>query len=173
MEAIETNVAGGASLRMMEAADWPAVAEIYEEGIGTGLATFEIKAPRWEEFDASRLAKPRLVAEIGARVAGWAALSPVSKRECYRGVAEFSIYLSRTFHGLGLGSLLLGALIRESEREGLWTLQATIFPENAASVRLAEKHGFHLVGRRHRIACLRGEWRDTVVYERRSSTVGI
>ncbi len=152
---------------------WPEVRAIYEEGLETGHATFETEAPEWERWDASHLRACRLIALAdGGRVAGWAALSPVSARKVYAGVAEVSVYVGADFRGRGVGRALLEALVRESESEGIWTLQAGIFPENVASVALHESCSFRLVGRRERIGKLKGRWRDTVLLERRSQTVG-
>ncbi|MBV8856116.1 MAG: N-acetyltransferase [Acidobacteria bacterium] len=152
---------------------WPGVRAVYEEGLATGDATFETEAPGWERWDASHLRACRLVALAeGGRVAGWAALSPVSARKVYAGVAEVSVYVGADFRGLGVGRVLLEALVRESELEGIWTLQAGIFPENAASVALHKSCGFREVGRRERVGKLKGRWRDTVLLERRSQTVG-
>ena len=159
------------AIRDLLPADWDSVAQIYGEGIASGLATFETSVPTWDDFHASRLASPRLVASEGETILGWAALSPISKRACYAGVTEFSIYLASTAKGRGIGSALLAELIARSEREGIWTLQGSIFPENTASIRLVEKFGFRYVGRRERIAWHRGAWRDTVIYERRSAIV--
>jgi len=161
------------SVERMLPAHWPEVRAIYLEGLATGDATFETEAPDWERWDASHLRACRLVAlaEDG-RVAGWAALGPVSARKVYAGVAEVSVYVGAGFRGRGLGRALLEALVRESESEGIWTLQASIFPENAASVALHKSCGFREVGRRERVGKLRGRWRDTVLLERRSQTVG-
>ena len=152
---------------------WPEVRAVYKEGLATGDATFETEAPEWERWDASHLGVCRLVALTGGRVAGWAALSPVSARKVYAGVAEVSVYVGAEFRGRGVGRALLEALVRESESEGLWTLQAGIFPENVASVVLHKACGFREVGRRERVGRLRGRWRDTVLLERRSRTVGV
>ena len=152
---------------------WPEVRAVYEEGLATGDATFETEAPEWERWDASHLRACRLVALTGGRVAGWAALSPVSARKVYAGVAEVSVYVGADFRGRGVGRALLSALVRESESEGIWTLQAGIFPENVASVELHKACGFREVGRRERVGKLRGRWRDTVLLERRSRTVGV
>ena len=141
--------------------------------LATGDATFETEAPDWERWDASHLRACRLVAVAGGRVAGWAALSPVSAREVYAGVAEVSVYVAADFRGRGLGRTLLEALVRASEAEGIWTLQASIFPENVASVALHATCGFREVGRRERVGKLQGRWRDTVLLERRSRTVGV
>jgi L-amino acid N-acyltransferase YncA len=152
---------------------WAGVRAVYEEGCATGDATFETEAPEWERWDASHLRACRLVALAdGGRVAGWAALSPVSARKVYAGVAEVSVYVGDAFRGRGVGRALLEALVRESESEGIWTLQAGIFPENVASVALHRACGFREVGRRERVGRLRGRWRDTVLLERRSQTVG-
>jgi len=162
-----------ATIAEMRPADWPAVRAIYTEGIATGQATFETDAPEWAAWDAARLPAPRLVARIGAEVAGWAALSPVSTRRVYRGVAEVGIYVAAAQRGRGLGRALLAALIEASERVGIWTLQAGIFPENEASVRLHKACGFREVGRRERIGRRDGVWRDTLLLERRSRMVGV
>jgi phosphinothricin acetyltransferase len=151
----------------------PDVLRIYAEGIATGNATFETAAPSWEAWQASHLEAPRLVACECDRVVGWAALSPVSSRCVYGGVAEVSVYVSAQSRGKGVGSLLLEELIRESERRGLWTLQAGIFPENAASVTIHRRLGFAEVGRRERIGKLAGRWRDVLLFERRSPVVGV
>ena len=153
---------------------WPGVRAVYLEGVASGDATFETEAPDWERWDASHLRACRLVAlDGGGLVAGWAALSPVSAREVYAGVAEVSVYVGADFRGRGVGRALLSALVRESESEGIWTLQAGIFPENVASVALHKACGFREVGRRERVARLRGRWRDTILLERRSRTVGV
>jgi phosphinothricin acetyltransferase len=156
---------------LMKPDDWPEVCRIYEEGIATGLATFETKNPPWEEWDAARLPHSRLVSR-GDRVLGWAALSIVSKRPCYVGVAEVGIYVSNLVRGRGIGLTLLNALIESSEAHGVWTLQAATIAENAASLALQAKCGFRVVGRRERIGRLAGVWHDTVLTERRSKTVG-
>ncbi|HLL77617.1 MAG TPA: GNAT family N-acetyltransferase [Pyrinomonadaceae bacterium] len=156
----------------MGAEDWGRVRSIYLEGIATGHATFETDAPTWEAWDAAHLKRPRLVARAGDEVLGWAALSPVSGRRVYGGVAEVSVYVGERGRGRGVGRALLEALIVESERGGIWTLQAGIFPENTASVKLHLRCGFREVGRRERIGKLNGVWRDTLLLERRSKTVG-
>ncbi len=157
----------------MDAGHWAGVRAVYEEGLATGDATFETEAPAWEPWDASHVHACRLVALSGGRVAGWAALSRVSAREVYRGVAEVSVYVGRDFRGRGLGRALLSALVRESEAAGFWTLQASIFPENVASLALHRSCGFREVGRRERVGRLGGRWRDTVLLERRSAVVGV
>ena len=154
-------------LRELLPADWPAVERIYAEGIAGRMATFETGTPAWADWDMGHLATPRLVAAENGEVVGWAALSPVSRRAAYRGVAEVSVYVAGRAQGLGTGRALLARLIELADTAGIWTLQATIFPENLASVRLHESAGFRLVGRRERIGLLDGRWRDTVLYERR------
>jgi L-amino acid N-acyltransferase YncA len=158
--------------------DWDQVRNVYGEGIATGHATFEAKAPAWEEWDAGHLQKPRLVARAGDCVVGWAALSPVSGRCVYAGVAEVSLYVGAAYRGQGVGSALLAALIVASEEAGIWTLQGGIFPENAASLGLVKKHGFREVGRREHLGKMTygdcaGTWRDVILVERRSSVTGI
>lgn len=175
----------------MTAADWPSVARIYRAGIDSGDATFERYVPSWEDWSRARLPAPRLLArgavagspdgksrdsepEDGADEArGWAALSPVSSREVYRGVGSVSIYVDPAYARRGIGRALLNALVEESERAGLWTLEAGIFPENQASVALHRACGFELVGVRRRVGQMPdGRWRDVALYERRSTTVG-
>jgi L-amino acid N-acyltransferase YncA len=156
-------------IRPMEPSDWPAVRTIYQQGIATRQATFEPDAPAWEAWDAGHLdGDHRLVAERDREVVGWAALSPVSQRECYAGVVEDSVYVAETARGQGIGRTLLGALVEGADRAGLWTVQTSIFPENAASVELHRGCGFRVVGTRERIGQLDGVWRDTVLMERRS-----
>jgi phosphinothricin acetyltransferase len=157
------------SIDTLQPADWPAVAAIFAEGIATGAATFETAVPPWEAWDAAHLPAPRLVARgADSRVLAWAALVPASRRACYAGVAELSIYVAEDARGRGIGSALLEALVRAAEAAGFWTLQAVVFPENSASVALHERCGFRLVGRRERIAQLGGRWQDTLLFERRS-----
>src|SRR5215203_2716068 len=161
------------SVEKMLPGHWPEVRAVYLEGVASGDATFETEAPEWERWDASHLRACRLVALAdGGRVAGWAALGPVSARKVYAGVAEVSVYVGAEFRGRGVGRALLSALVRESESERVWTLQAGIFPENIASVELHRACGFREVGRRERVGRLKGRWRDTVLLERRSRTVG-
>jgi L-amino acid N-acyltransferase YncA len=157
----------------MQGGDWEAVRAIYREGIATGNATFETDVPDWEAWDKNHLPACRLVAKADGRVVGWAALTPYSSRRAYAGVAGLSIYVSASARGQGIGRTLLGALIEASEQAGLWTLQAGIFPENAASLALHRACGFREVGRRERIGRLNGVWRDVVLMERRSKVVGI
>ena len=151
---------------------WPAVREIYAQGIATGNATFEQVVPDWKEWDARHLPACRLVALAGGKIVGWAALSPVSTRHVYRGVAEVSIYVADAAKRRGIGAVLLKALIAESEKSGIWTLQGAILAENTASIRLHQRAGFRIVGTRERIGCMNGTWRDTVLVERRSATAG-
>lgn len=160
-------------IEKMDAGQWEDVRAVYAEGLATGHATFETEPPDWPRWDASHLPRCRLVALDGGRVAGWAALSPVSVREVYAGVAEVSVYVGGRFRGCGVGRALLEALVRESEAEGIWTLQASIFPENVASVELHRACGFREVGRRERVGRLGGRWRDTLLLERRSRVVGV
>ena len=157
----------------MEPADWPSVREIYAQGIATGHATFETEAPSWADWDASHSPCPRLVARRGETVCGWAALSPVSARKVYAGVAEVSVYVAEGQRGSGLGRQLLEALIAAAEANDIWTLQAVMFPENAGSVALHRRCGFREVGRRERIARHDGRWRNTALFERRSQRIGI
>jgi L-amino acid N-acyltransferase YncA len=159
-------------IRSLVPSDWPDVARIYAEGIESGHATFETEVPDWETWDSAHLEKCRLVTETESEVLGWAALSPVSRRQVYRGVAEVSVYVGSAARGRGVGSDLLGALIACSETSGFWTLQTSIFPENESSVALHAKHGFRQIGIRERIGSHHGRWRDTVLMERRSPSVG-
>lgn len=152
---------------------WEEVRQIYLDGIGTGHATFETSAPSWEEWDANHLKLGRFVAisaESG-EVAGWAALNRVSARAVYAGVAEVSVYVANEARQMGIGKALLNKLVEASEQNGLWTLQASVFPENIASLSLHKSCGFREVGIRERIGCLNGVWRDTILFERRSQLV--
>jgi phosphinothricin acetyltransferase len=151
----------------MQAADWPAVATIYAAGIATGLATFETQVPSWEQWNANHRAEGRLVAKQGDILLGWAALSSVSARECYRGVCEVSIYIADSARGQGIGKALLLHLIQEARAQAIWTLQAGIFARNSASLALHRACGFREVGYRERIAQRDGEWMDTVLMELR------
>ena len=160
-------------VEQLHARHWEGVRAVYLEGLATGDATFETEAPDWGRWDASHLPGCRLVVLSGGRVAGWAALSRVSARGVYEGVAEVSVYVGREFRGRGVGRALLSTLVRESEAEGVWTLQAGVFPENAASVALHLSCGFREVGRRERVGRLGGRWRDTLLLERRSPVVGV
>ena len=157
----------------MQRPDWDEVREIYLQGIAGGQATFETEAPSWERWDSSHLAMARLVAREDGRLIGWAALSPVSLRRAYAGVAETSVYVTQDRRAAGVGRQLLAALISESERNQISTLQAVMFPENEASVALHRACGFREVGRRERIGKLDGQWRDSILFERRSRQVGV
>jgi L-amino acid N-acyltransferase YncA len=157
----------------MQPSDWPAVEAIYREGIAGGNATFETESPGWETWNSRHHLHSRLVARDEGRILGWAALSPVSARRVYAGVAEVSVYVASAAQGRGVGKGLMAALVAASEANGIWTLQASIFPENVASIRLHEACGFREVGWRERIAQLAGRWRDTVILERRSERIGL
>ena len=161
----------------MKPDDWAVVRSIYLEGISTGHSTFEADAPDWEKWDCAHLSQHRFVMRALDTVLGWAALSPVSDRCAYTGVAELSLYIAAQYRGQGIGSMLLAALIDSTEKAGIWTLQGGIFPENTASLYLVKKHGFREIGRRERIGFmthgdLAGKWRDVILVERRSKVVG-
>lgn len=160
-------------IRIMEDSDSVLVLEIYKMGIETKNATFEINVPSWQDWKVNHLIHSRFVIEIEGVVAGWVALSPVSKRDAYKGVAEISLYIHRAARGMGLGSLLMKKVIESSEENGIWTLFAVVFPENKASVLLHRKHGFRIIGTREKISRIDGIWRDTVLLERRSKKTGI
>jgi phosphinothricin acetyltransferase len=157
----------------MQTSDWDQVSSIYMEGIATGNATFETHLPDPTSWDTSHLPICRLVARDGGSILGWAALSPVSSRCVYGGVAEVSVYVAARARGKGIGRRLLAALVAESERNGIWTLQAGILAENRASIAIHEACGFREVGRREKLGKLKGVWRDVVLMERRSGIVGI
>jgi phosphinothricin acetyltransferase len=162
------------AIRLMTDADWPAVSGIFREGIATGQATFETDAPDWSDWDRAHLADARLVAESGTNeIVGWAALSPVSDRCAYAGVAEASIYVAESSRGKGVGRRMMTALLAAAEDAGIWTVQAGILTDNTASIALATGTGFRVVGTRERIGRLNGEWRDVLLLERRSAIVGI
>ncbi len=154
-------------IRELTEDDWPSVKRIYEQGIATGSATFETEAPSWAEWDRAHLPEQRLVAEDDGDVIGWAALSAVSNRACYRGVAEESVYVEEQARGRGAGRALLSALVERAAAAGVWTIQTSIFPENVVSLELHRRCGFRVVGTRERIGQLHGVWRDTVLLERR------
>ena len=156
----------------MNSADWPNISAIYLEGIATGNATFETITPSWEEWDRSHLPFGRLVARQGRTIAGFAALSRVSQRSCYAGVAELSVYVAGWARGKRVGSALMEAAIRAAEHAGIWTIQGSIFPENVPSLKLCEAHGFRRVGTREKIGKTGDTWRDTVLVERRSKSIG-
>ena len=160
--------------RELIAQDWQQVKEIYEEGIATGNATFQSAAPDWDEWDQSHVKNSRIVAvDDASNILGWAALTPVSGRCVYAGVAEVSVYVSDKARGKGIGKSLLKELIRQSEQNGFWTLTAGIFPENEASLKIHQQAGFKVLGIRERIGKMNGEWRNTVLLERRSDVAGV
>ena len=161
-------------VRVMEERDWPAVAEIYRQGIETGNATFETAVPSFETWNRAHHAHSRLVATTDGEVVGWAALSPVSARRVYAGVAEVTVYVEETAQGKGVGRALLSGLVDESERNGCWSLRAAILSENEASVALHERCGFRVVGYYERVARdVQGNWRNATIMERRSRMVGV
>lgn len=152
---------------------WSAVRSIYLEGIETGNATFEKSAPDWEQWNKTHLPAGRFVAIAGRQVVGWAALSAVSSRCVYAGVAEVSVYVAKNAWGRGVGKALLKELVSASEAQNIWTLQAGIFPENVVSILLHKSGGFRIVGVRERLGCMDGRWRDVVLMERRSAVAGV
>jgi len=158
-------------VRIMRHSDSQKVLEIYRMGLEKRNATFETVVPSWQEWDSKHLRHSRFVSEEDGIVTGWAALSPFSSREVYKGVAELSIYVSTIFRGKKTGSALMEKIIASSELNGIWTLVSSVFPENEATLRLHEKFGFRVIGRRERIARLDGNWRDTILLERRSSII--
>ena len=160
-------------LDKMLPADWEAVKQIYEEGIATGNATFQQQAPNWEEWNNDHLSHSRIIAKEDGTILGWAALTGVSGRCVYAGVAEVSVYVSDKARGKGVGKKLLQKLIEESEANNIWTLQAGIFPENIASIKIHNASGFRTLGVRERIGHMNGIWRDTVLMERRSKIIGV
>ena len=160
-------------IEKMKDEDWAAVKDIYQEGIATGDATFETDVPSWKEWDSTHLRKCRLIAGNAGQIIGWVALSPVSNRCVYQGVAEVSLYVKSSARGQGVGKALLKAAIEESEGIGIWTLQSGTFPENAASIALQKACSFRKVGRRERIGQMNSIWRDVILMERRSKIVGI
>ena len=157
------------SLNPLRSEHWPEVSRIYAEGIATGNATFEAKVPSWDEWAAAHIADHCFVAEADGTIVGWIALASVSRRPCYSGVAEVTVYVAEKSRGQGIGSALLERLIASSKAAGIWTLQTSVFPENEPSLALLKRHGFREVGVRERIAQLNGVWRDTVLLERRST----
>lgn len=163
---------GEIQIRTLTPDDWERVRLIYLDGIATGQATFEARAPSWGEWDTAHLPAPRLAATSEKHVVGWAALSPVSSRAVYTGVAEVSVYVDSDWRGKQIGKALLERLVVESEQNAIWTLQASIFPANIASMALHKSCGFREVGRRERIGRMSGVWRDTILLERRSRLVG-
>jgi phosphinothricin acetyltransferase len=162
------------SIEPLQPAHWSGVEQVYREGIATGHATFETEPPSWESFDSGKLPEQRLVALDGDEVLGWAAASPTSTRDVYRGVVEHSVYVASAARGQGIGHALLAALIESAEAAGIWTLQSGVFPENTGSLALHAAHGFRIVGRRERVGQmgygpLVGQWRDVLLIERRSA----
>ncbi|HCU08771.1 MAG TPA: N-acetyltransferase [Clostridiales bacterium] len=161
-------------IEVMKTGDWPQVAAIYQEGIETGLATFQSEVPSWEDWDRGHVACCRLVARKRDEVLGWAALSAVSSRLVYAGIGEVSVYVGAAYKKMGVGTALLNELIRQSEANGFWMLQGVITKENTASIELHKKCGFRLVGIRERIGRMPdGVWHDTALLERRSRTIGL
>lgn len=152
---------------------WTDVARIYESGIATKNATFQTEAPNWESWDNAHRKDCRLIATIDNKIVGWAALSNVSSRCVYSGVAEVSVYVDADYRGKGIGDKLLDSLIKKSELNGIWTLQAGIFPENKSSLKLHHKHGFRTIGIKERIGKMDNTWRDVAILERRSKVVGV
>jgi phosphinothricin acetyltransferase len=161
-------VGEGVLIRALEERDWPAVKAIFEEGIATRRATFETEAPSWQRWDGAHLPL-RLVAEDDGEVLGWAALTPYSNRDCYRGVAESSVYVAGRARGRGVGRALMDELVRAADDAGYWTLLAGIFPENVESLALHRRCGFRVLGLHERLGQLDGEWKDVVLMERRSA----
>jgi L-amino acid N-acyltransferase YncA len=158
----------------MKPEHYTAVKQIYSEGISTGQATFQTDTPSWEDWDKAHLNHSRIISlDENGNINGWAALTPVSGRCVYAGVAEVSVYVGEKYRGKGYGSILLKELILRSEQNGIWTLQAGIFPENIPSIQLHKNNGFRIIGTRERIGQMNGKWRDTVLLERRSNSVGI
>jgi phosphinothricin acetyltransferase len=160
-------------IRSLHDNDAESVLEIYRQGLATGEASFETEVPDWPAWQGKYHPFCRLAWDESGGVRGWAALAPVSPRACYRGVAEVSIYVAPDCHGRGIGSALMAAMIEASEREGIWTLYSSVFPENRATVKLHLRHGFREVGMRERIAQRDGRWRDTLILERRSTKAGV
>jgi L-amino acid N-acyltransferase YncA len=158
-------------IRKLLDTDWPQVSLIYQKGINTGNATFQTTAPAWEDWDQSHLSTCRIVTQSNGKIIGWAALTPVSSRCVYAGVAEVSVYVDPEHSGKGIGLALLEELVHLSEAEGIWTLQAGIFPENVGSLRIHEKAGFRTLGIREKIGKQNGIWRDTILLERRSQLI--
>ena len=172
MSSVSTTTHSATQLRDLQPLDWPEVAQVYADGIASGVASFETTVPSWEAWDAAH-SDIRVVAELEGRVAGWCALSPTSGRHCYRGVAEESVYVASWAQGRGVGRALLEHVIERSEAAGIWTLQAGIFPENKPSLRLHLGCGFRLVGVRERLGETRdGGFRDVLLLERRSEVIG-
>ena len=166
-------IQSGIQIRSLQVDDWELVRSIYLDGIATGQATFEVDAPTWDRWNDVHLVAPRLVAASAESVLGWAALNALSTRAVYAGVTEVSVYVDTGSRRQAVGGALLETLITDSERHGIWTLQASIFPENVASIALHKSCGFRVVGTRERIGRMNGIWRDTLLLERRSNRVGL
>jgi L-amino acid N-acyltransferase YncA len=160
-------------IRKMEASDYDDVKRIYTEGIETKNATFEKSAPAWDEWNSKKLPHSRLIAMLGDEIVGWAALSATSDRHVYRGINEVSIYIAAAHSGKGIGKKLMESLIEVSEKNGVWTLYSSIFPENTASISLHKSCGFREIGYMEKAGCMDGVWRDTVLLERRSKVAGV
>ncbi|RKE98633.1 GNAT family N-acetyltransferase [Ichthyenterobacterium magnum] len=158
-------------LRPLLENDWDSVSKIYAEGISTGLATFETEIPNWKQWDSKYINSCRIVATKRNKALGFAVLSQVSKREVYKGVAEVSVYVAKKFRGRNIGEALLKQLIKESEHNGFWTLQAGIFSKNLASINLHKKCGFRVVGIREKIGQLNGKWYDNHLLEKRNKNI--
>jgi phosphinothricin acetyltransferase len=163
----------GLLIKEMCESHWPEVAQIYKQGIVTGFATFEKEVPSYVKWNKNHLSVCRLVAIRDDKIVGWAALSPVSGRSVYGGVAEVSVYVAESDRGSGIGKLLMEELIVSSEKEGFWTLQSGIFPENKGSIQLHEKVGFRFLGKREKIGRLDGTWKDNLLFERRRKIIGV
>ncbi|MHC1704445.1 MAG: N-acetyltransferase family protein [Tenuifilaceae bacterium] len=160
-------------IRKMIHSDSSRVLDIYKMGIETRNATFETIIPVWNIWNSKHLKHSRFVFEKNGNVLGWVALSQVSARNVYRGIAEVSIYIDLDHFNKGIGTLLMEEAIKSSENNGIWTLQSSVFPENEATLKLHKKFGFRIVGKREKIASLDGIWRDTIILERRSKVVGV
>jgi phosphinothricin acetyltransferase len=157
----------------MQPEHWPAVEEIYRQGIETGMATFETDPPTWDVFDKKFMHTGRMVAIENNMVTGWIALVQVSQRACYRGIAEVSVYIRKDHWRKGIGKMLLNSATIETEKDGYWSLLSVIHEENIASIHLHEQCGYRIIGYREKIACLNGKWKTTVMMEKRSNTIGV
>ena len=159
------------TIKSMLPEHWPEVSIIYQDGVETGMATFEKEIPSWEVWDSNHIKACRIIAVLNKKIVGWAALSPVSSRCVYGGVGEVSVYVSNGFRGNQIGEKLLRRLIMESEENGLWTIQSGVFPENIGSIKLHEKVGFRKIGYREKIGALNGVWKDNILLEKRSKLI--
>jgi phosphinothricin acetyltransferase len=160
-------------IREMNYLDGPQVLEIYQMGLESGNATFETEVPSWKDWDSKHLQHSRFVFTENEKILGWIAITPVSARKVYAGVAELSVYIDKNFQGKGIGSALMERVIASSEEHGIWTLFSSVFPENMATLKLHQKFGFRIIGRREKISKLDERWRDTILLERRSIVTGI